>query len=66
LHLALDLTERLPATLACLERGEIDLLRARLISDATAQVRVTVPVTTLLGLAQARVSWPDTDRSPRI
>jgi Domain of unknown function (DUF222) len=35
LHLALDLTERLPATLASLERGEIDLLRARVISDAT-------------------------------
>jgi len=35
LDLALDLTERLPATLAALENGEIDLLRARAISDAT-------------------------------
>jgi len=32
LHLALDLTERLPATLAALEDGEIDLPRARAIA----------------------------------
>jgi len=35
LHLALDLIERLPQTLAALDRGEIDLLRARAISDGT-------------------------------
>ena len=35
MHLALDLTERLPSTLAALEGGEIDLLRARAISDGT-------------------------------
>ncbi|HEY3259528.1 MAG TPA: DUF222 domain-containing protein, partial [Pseudonocardiaceae bacterium] len=34
LDLALDLTERLPATLAALHGGEIDLARARAIADA--------------------------------
>ena len=35
LHLALDLTERLASTLGALERGEIDLLRARAIAEGT-------------------------------
>ena len=35
LHLALDLTEKLPATLDALEHGSIDLLRARAIVEAT-------------------------------
>jgi Domain of unknown function (DUF222) len=35
LHLALDLADRLPATLAALERGGIDVLRARVICEAT-------------------------------
>jgi len=40
LDLALDLTERLPATLAALERGEIDLLRARAIVEGTRALSV--------------------------
>jgi Domain of unknown function (DUF222) len=35
LHLALDLTDRLPSTLAALDRGDIDILRARAICEAT-------------------------------
>ncbi|HEY3259372.1 MAG TPA: DUF222 domain-containing protein [Pseudonocardiaceae bacterium] len=50
LHLALELTERLPATLVALHGGEIDLVRARAIADAvgplsaehTAQVEAKV------------------------
>jgi Domain of unknown function (DUF222) len=34
LHLALDITERLPATLDALQEGQIDLPRARVISEA--------------------------------
>ena len=35
LHLGLDLVERLPNTLAALENGEIDLMRARAIVEGT-------------------------------
>jgi Domain of unknown function (DUF222) len=35
LHLAVQLTQRLPETLAALERGELDLRRARALADVT-------------------------------
>jgi hypothetical protein len=38
LDLALDLTQRLPATLAAMDAGDLDLPRAQAIADATRQI----------------------------